>query len=117
MWEPSELPWEIELLHTIYEYDNDSQKYIDKEDGQCINETFFNELQTTNSISTFSSIQINTLIISAEGSQDIAGKRYRNGRNDSSVNLHIIKDTDNLFSQKRKSRRGFYSYIPVPPKF
>ncbi len=107
MWEPSELPWETELLQTIYEYDNNSQKYIDKEDGQSINKTFFEELQNINSVSTSKSIQIPTYIICAKGSQDAAGKRYKDAINKNIVDLHIIKDTDHLFSEEDKKKELF----------
>ena len=114
MWEPSELPWNIKLLHSIYRYDSKSKKYINKEDGQSISRTFFKELQTVNSISTFKSIQTDTLIICAEGSQDAAGKRYKDTKNKNKVNLNIIKDTNHLFSQKEKSDELFiltYQYL------
>ncbi len=107
-WEPSNLPWSKKVMKNVYDFDEDTGLYKDRESAESINPTFFKEVTTVNSINLFKKIWIDACIICASGSQDKFGKKYfSNTKNKSKSLYHVIENTDHSFGGNKVQNELF----------
>ncbi len=106
LWEPSLLPWKIEWMEQDFLYNSKKALYIDKNNGDRINKTFYKELVTIDSVIIFQLLGQKTYIIAAKGSADKDAKKYIS-KNTQGSKAFIIKNTDHCFKGKDAKKELF----------
>jgi len=98
LWDPSLLPWDKEGMEKDFKYDAPQKIYFMNGEKISINQTFYDELIKTNTVSILHSLKGPVCIIAAENSADKDGIKYfSNVRDRKSSRLYIIKNTNHYF--------------------
>jgi hypothetical protein len=107
-WDPSILPWSTKIMKSVFIFDKDTQLYKVKGSTEKINNTFYRELNTTNSVSLFKSLKKSAYIIAAEKGVGVQAKKYITVLTGKTALLFfLIKRASHMFGSK-KSRGALF---------